>query len=172
MDNYKWRSKFSSITLSKLLNRSRKRIPKLGESWHNSKSWKENLQSYSLQLVVQRVSSGWLYHQPKWFLDRKHELTNLKRDWHPAGPDGGVELDELSPSSFDEYFKYVDVWGWSAVLGSSLVNGHPLRWTMYGLWEKYGFFKVYAIEKQKFFNFADRLERSYGKVNCVESKLS
>ena len=105
----------------------------------------------------------------KLFLDRKHELTNSKRDWRPTGPDGGVELDELNPSSFEEYFKYVDVWGWSAVLGSSLVNGHPLRWTMYGLWKKYGFFKVYAIEPQIFFNFADRLERSYGKVKVFPS---
>ena len=68
-------------------------------------------------------------------------------------------------SSFEEYFAYVDVWGWSAVLASSLVDGHPLRWTMYGLWKKYEFFNVHGIDKKVFFNFADRLEQSYGKAS-------
>jgi len=95
--------------------------------------------------------------------DRNHDLTDSKRNWHPTGPVGGVDVAELYPANFEEYFGYIDVWGWSAVLASSLVNGHPLRWTMYGLWDKYGFLKVYGIEKQTFFNFADRLERSYGK---------
>jgi len=95
--------------------------------------------------------------------DRNHDLTDSKRDWHPTGPVGGVDVTELYPANFEEYFGYIDVWGWSAVLASSLVNGHPLRWTMYGLWNKYGFLSVFGIETQTFFNFADRLERSYGK---------
>ena len=73
-------------------------------------------------------------------------------------------MNVIRPSSFEEYFAYVDVWGWSAVLASSLVDGHPLRWTMYGLWKKYEFFNVFGIDKKVFFNFADRLELSYGKV--------
>lgn len=103
-------------------------------------------------------------HDDPLTLDRNHDLTDSKRNWQPTGPMGGVDVAELYPANFEEYFGYIDVWGWSAVLASSLVNGHPLRWTMYGLWKKYGFLNVYGIETQTFFNFADRLERSYGKV--------
>ena len=83
-----------------------------------------------------------------------------KRDWQPK-----KNLSQVYPESFEEYFEYVDCWGWSSVMASYLVGGCPLRWTMYGIWRKYEFFELFEINKQTFFNFTDRIERAYQKVS-------
>ena len=83
-----------------------------------------------------------------------------KRDWQPK-----KNLSQVYPESFEEYFEYVDCWGWSSVMASYLVGGCPLRWTMYGIWRKYEFFDLFEINKQTFFNFTDRIERAYQKVS-------
>ena len=109
-------------------------------------------------LVVVLVSFEGLILRKTLIVDRNHVLTDTKRNWQP------VLNAEIVPGTFEEYFSMVDSWGWSAVLASSLVAGCPLRWTMFGLWKKYEFFSLFGIEQNTFFNFADRLERSYGKV--------
>merc|ERR1711970_824597 len=91
--------------------------------------------------------------------DENRNRNNLrKRDWQPK-----KNLRQVYPESFEEYFEYVDCWGWSSVMASYLVGGCPLRWTMYGIWRKYEFFELFEINKQTFFNFTDRIERAYQK---------
>merc|ERR1711970_1030929 len=78
--------------------------------------------------------------------DENRNRNNLrKRDWQPK-----KNLRQVYPESFEEYFEYVDCWGWSSVMASYLVGGCPLRWTMYGIWRKYEFFELFEINKQTF----------------------
>lgn len=90
----------------------------------------------------------------------QNALGKITRTWAPKKE---REVGLICPESFEEYFEYVDCWGWSSVMAASLVAGQPLRWTMFGLWQKYSFFEQFQIERNIFFNFADRLEKAYSK---------